>query len=307
LSGFEQAGQQQKLQAYLLGSGSLSSHFFVVNDSVGSAFTGCANGGMVIISGTGSIAQYISHDGRSSRTGGWGHLLGDEGGAYHIASTALKAVFHVLDGFTRYPCEKQPDLAVVMSAMLSYFEIAHPDDVLTYMYQDFNKAKVAGFTKVLASLAHDGDAYCIELFQEAGVLLGAMARTLAPFIEATSADKSIQSVTIVCEGSVWKSWDILKCGFCSAAFCPAVTATKSYYQQSKGLISHGRQVKRECALPGEDQAVQLGPLRLVRLKDTCAIGTAVMAAAKVGCSIQLDRSKIIEELDFVQPPLAVEQ
>lgn len=40
-------------------------------------------GGMTIICGTGSIAHMVAPDGRSARTGGWGHMIGD--GAYRFS------------------------------------------------------------------------------------------------------------------------------------------------------------------------------------------------------------------------------
>ena len=302
LSGFEQASQQSKLQNVLQAAG-FAKHFFIVNDSVGSVFTACDAGGMVIISGTGSIAQYIAADGSSCRTGGWGHLLGDEGGAYDIASTALKAVFRYLDGFTVGHDEQLPDLTRVIQAMQEYFSIAHPDDVLEQVYAKFKKANIAGFTKELAGLAHDGDDYSQGLFHRAGTELGGMARTLAPFIQASSCSEAATStsITVVCEGSVWKSWDLLRAGFVSAAFKPATTATASYKAQSSGQIGLGQKIKTQKPLHADNASVALGPLRLIRLVDTCAIGSALMAAARLGQSIPVDRSSLVEELDLVLP------
>ncbi len=46
--------------------------------------------GVILISGTGAIAYGQTADGRSARSNGWGHLLGDEGSGYFnwVASTS---------------------------------------------------------------------------------------------------------------------------------------------------------------------------------------------------------------------------
>lgn len=54
--------------------------------------------GIALVAGTGSSAYARSGDGRELRLGGWGHLLGDEGGGYDIAVKALRAVTAAADG-----------------------------------------------------------------------------------------------------------------------------------------------------------------------------------------------------------------
>lgn len=54
--------------------------------------------GAVLIAGTGSVAFAKRADGSVQRTGGWGRLLGDEGGGYAIGRAALTAVCRHLDG-----------------------------------------------------------------------------------------------------------------------------------------------------------------------------------------------------------------
>lgn len=57
----------------------LSDNYTVTSDTVGSIFTASPNGGMVVISGTGSNALLRNPDGTSYNCGGWGHFMGDEG------------------------------------------------------------------------------------------------------------------------------------------------------------------------------------------------------------------------------------
>ncbi|XP_037777026.1 uncharacterized protein LOC119574000 [Penaeus monodon] len=71
----------------------LARHVIVSSDTKGSIATACQNGGIVLISGTGSNALLLNPDSKTYRCGGWGHLLGDEGGAYWIAARAVKLLF----------------------------------------------------------------------------------------------------------------------------------------------------------------------------------------------------------------------
>jgi len=46
--------------------------------------------GVALVAGTGSIALAVGPDGREARVGGWGHLLGDEGGGYWVAREGMR-------------------------------------------------------------------------------------------------------------------------------------------------------------------------------------------------------------------------
>jgi N-acetylglucosamine kinase-like BadF-type ATPase len=65
------------------------------------ALSGATGGqpGVVVIAGTGSIAFGCNPDGRTARAGGWGHIFGDEGGAFDLVRRALRAVLRDEEGW----------------------------------------------------------------------------------------------------------------------------------------------------------------------------------------------------------------
>ncbi len=57
----------------------ISKQYYVYIDTVGPIATAFPSGGVVLISGTGSACEVLNPDGQTTRCGGWGHMLGDEG------------------------------------------------------------------------------------------------------------------------------------------------------------------------------------------------------------------------------------
>jgi len=71
----------------------------IVNDALIALQAGVGDApGIVIVSGTGSIAYGRNVRGEAARAGGWGHVLGDEGSGYWIGRNALRAVVRSADG-----------------------------------------------------------------------------------------------------------------------------------------------------------------------------------------------------------------
>ncbi|ADL05490.1 BadF/BadG/BcrA/BcrD ATPase family protein [Lacrimispora saccharolytica] len=58
---------------------------------------------LVLVSGTGSISYGKDEAGRVVRTGGWGHILSDEGSAFHIGLNVMKHAGGHMDGREECP------------------------------------------------------------------------------------------------------------------------------------------------------------------------------------------------------------
>ncbi len=125
--------------------------------------------GMILVSGTGSIALARLRDGTVVRSGGYGHFLGDEGSAFWIAKEAVTRSIRSWEG---------RDLPTKMlSAILSYFTIQTPYDFIPLWYQRFDKALIAGAAQIVEGFREQGDPLASEIFLQA-------AEELAKLVES---------------------------------------------------------------------------------------------------------------------------
>lgn len=208
LSGCRKGDEQQELKE-LLSSGypNLAKSYVVTEDTMGAVYTASANGGMVLISGTGSNAFLINVDGSTHNCGGWGHFIGDEGSAFHISHRAVKIVFDDIDGLRKspYPIED------IWNILKEYFKIENRADMLTHFYQNFDKPFFARLCIKLADAATEGNLLAQSIFEEAGENLGTMAAALLSKIQPDSIKSN--TANIICVGSVWLSFPLLQEGF----------------------------------------------------------------------------------------------
>lgn len=109
--------------------------------------------GLVVISGTGSVALYRTEDGKILRAGGWGSILGDEGSGFAIGRDGLNAVLRQHDG--------RGEKTLLTRKALDHFAISGVEELITKVYQE--KSDVAAFApKVLeASFERDRIAHLI--------------------------------------------------------------------------------------------------------------------------------------------------
>ena len=103
----------------------------------------------VAICGTGSIAAGEDENGNIYVTGGWGHILGDEGSAYSIAVTALKNCCTLID---------RGEDGAILKAANEFFGVTDFRKAIDIIYSpDMTKDKLARFASVVGKLADEGD------------------------------------------------------------------------------------------------------------------------------------------------------
>ena len=106
-----------------------------------------ANGNCVAVCGTGSMAVGEKADGSIAVTGGWGHIIGDEGSAYSIAVNALKKCCLL--------CDKN-ESAPLLKAAENYFGVDNFRKAIDIIYSaETAKDFIAGFAANVAALANE--------------------------------------------------------------------------------------------------------------------------------------------------------
>jgi N-acetylglucosamine kinase-like BadF-type ATPase len=144
----------------------------VVHDSV-AALHAVTHGkpGIVVISGTGSVAAGINKTGKYVRAGGWGYLIDDEGSAYHIGTRALNSAFRTLDGRS-----SNTKLAQVLKRK---FRVKTLQDASYLIYSHGPRIDaIAGLTPLVSKLA-PSDEVCREILSDAGVALADLTCVVA--------------------------------------------------------------------------------------------------------------------------------
>ena len=117
--------------------------------------------GLVVIAGTGSICCGRNRQGKQVCAGGWGPIVGDEGGAAWIARKGLQAVARAAD-------ERGPKTALTTAALM-YFKVTTADDLSTAIYSPaMTNDRLAGFGRDVVRVARAGDEVAIQILQEAG-------------------------------------------------------------------------------------------------------------------------------------------
>ena len=127
--------------------------------------------GLVVISGTGSAAYGRDATGRSTRAGGWGYLLGDEGGGYSIARAAVRHALRLAD--QGLPADR---LSQQMAAECGQ---QRPGQLLDHFYANPERRYWAGRARVVFALADAGDLAAITIVTAAAHELAELIRTVA--------------------------------------------------------------------------------------------------------------------------------
>ncbi|MFL5758963.1 MAG: N-acetylglucosamine kinase [Thermomicrobiales bacterium] len=123
--------------------------------------------GVVLIAGTGSIALGRDPSGATARSGGWGHLVGDEGSGYDLGRRALQAAARAADG-------RGPETSLLGSIM-DEWGLDQPMSIIDRVYRSTEKAEIAALSSLVFADARAGDLVARQIADEGATDLAAIA------------------------------------------------------------------------------------------------------------------------------------
>ena len=159
----------------------LAASLQVANDATLLLAAGTPDGwGLAVIAGTGSIAFVERQDGHVGRGGGWGYLLGDEGSAYAIALSGLRAACRSYDGVG--------PKTLLVERFVKSMGLQDASDMILAVYQGpWDRTAIAGLAPVVMEAAAGGDAIAIGIVRHES---GELAQTAAAAIISSSLPMS---------------------------------------------------------------------------------------------------------------------
>lgn len=180
------------------------SHTLIVNDALIALVAGAGTSpGLVVISGTGSIAFGVSQRGLAARAGGWGPTLGDEGSGYWIGRRALEAVTRDADG--RGPRTELTRL------VLDHFQLAGPQSLVLEIYhQPQGRRAIAALAPLVDGARAEGDLVAAEIMIEAADELARAAATVISRLEMRGEQFPILLAGGILKRSPWLAAEVAR-------------------------------------------------------------------------------------------------
>ncbi|MGH7468891.1 MAG: N-acetylglucosamine kinase [Longimicrobiales bacterium] len=144
LSGAGRPAEREALELALLQTGVAQTVVIVPDAEAALQDAFGAGPGLLLISGTGSIAWGRAESGELARCGGWGYLLGDEGSGYAIGLAALRAALRAHDG--------RAGDTQLLPLVLQHMEIEQPE-ALIRRAAEASRADIAALAPVVIGAA----------------------------------------------------------------------------------------------------------------------------------------------------------
>jgi glucosamine kinase len=141
--------------------------------------------GVVLITGTGSSCYGRSADGRHWQSGGWGHLISDEGSGYWLGMQAIRLAMMSYDG-------RRPPSALMEAIRLQLAVASMPEITYRLYVTGMSRSEVAALAPLVLETARQGDRLALEL-------IASGAQALAECVQAVAYNTGLHEAAVGCE------------------------------------------------------------------------------------------------------------
>lgn len=182
--------------------------------------------GVIVISGTGSIAYGRNAEGKSARAGGWGYAISDEGSGHWIAIEAIRAVMRARD---------RGESSSLLSELMHTLGVSTVEE-LTELANASPPPDFASVFPTVLSAAHTGDAIAKQVLEHAGNELAKLAE--AVIHRLFQGDK----VPVATHGGVLASSEQVRTSFAKhlESLCPLATYEPRLLDPAQGALDRAR-------------------------------------------------------------------
>lgn len=211
----------------------VSGEVWIVGDMVIALEAAFGSGpGVIVISGTGSIAYGRNSEGETARAGGWGHAISDEGSGHWIGRAAVAAALRTGD-----------ERAEKESALLSEIMRAWHLETRGQLVVAANASPAPDFAALLKTVlaaADSGDKDARVVLEQAGRELAALATTLIQRLFTPGAN-----VPVAMSGGVFRHSSLVCQAFQESlrAACPQATIRPGIVEPVCGALELARKGK----------------------------------------------------------------
>ncbi len=163
--------------------------------------------GILVLSGTGSLASGVGSAGNYVKIGACGYLLGDEGSGYWIGLEGLKAAVRDDDGRGQH--------TTLTTAFLEKFEMADVKEVIPWLYHSgvSRTKEIATFATVVLEQAGQGDMVSADIVLRA-------AGELALAVRAVRYRLGMETLPVAFAGGLLSSANPLSLKLCQLLDLP---------------------------------------------------------------------------------------
>jgi len=184
--------------------------------------------GVSFIAGTGSICFGRNASGEEARSGGWGHLIGDEGSAYALGRDALSAVAADMDGYGEH--------TLITGLLAEDKGLDTRPKIVSYTYSG-DKSNIATLSRITEKAALLKDPVALRIIED-------NARKMAELVNIVAVKLGLEKTECAMLGGMLENDTCLKAAFIGvmAEKYPLISCIEPKQDACTGAVMLARQM-----------------------------------------------------------------